>query len=125
MPRMSKKRKLEWQFFLSHRNRMTYNPLCRKCVHGCKQSFRDVVIDLPTQSVQTGEKELLMSNEKVVNINAANNAVPLPVQGGERPTLVKKIGKTTYKVTIHFSSTNRETMSDKIKRILRNEISRM
>ena len=76
-------------------------------------------------SVQTGEKELLMSNEKVVNINAANNAVPLPVQGGERPTLVKKIGKTTYKVTIHFSSTNRETMSDKIKRILRNEISRM
>jgi hypothetical protein len=78
---------------------------------------------LPALSIQTGEKELLMSNEKVVNINAANNAVPLPVQGGERPTLVKKIGKTTYKVTIHFSSTNRETMSDKIKRMLRNEVS--
>ncbi len=47
MPRMSKKRKLEWQFFLNHRNRMTYNSLCRKCVHGCKQSFRAVVMDCP------------------------------------------------------------------------------
>ena len=66
-----------------------------------------------------------MSNEKIVNINAANNTVPLPVQRDDRPTLIKKIGKTTYKVTIHFSSTSRETMSDKIKRMLRNEIQRM
>jgi len=47
MPKMSKKRKLEWQFFLNRRNRMTYNLLCRKCVHGCKQSFRAVVMDCP------------------------------------------------------------------------------
>ena len=47
MPRMSKKRKLEWQFFLNYRNRMTYNPLCRKCAYGCKQSFRAVVMDCP------------------------------------------------------------------------------
>lgn len=47
MPRMSKKRKLEWQFFLNHRSRVTYNDLCRKCVHGCKQSFRSVVMDCP------------------------------------------------------------------------------
>ena len=50
MPRMSKKRKLEWQFFLNHRNRMTYNPLCRKCAYGCKQSFRAVVMDCPRYS---------------------------------------------------------------------------
>ena len=56
---------------------------------------------------------------------AANGATSLPVQGGELPTLVKKIGKTTYRVTIHFSATSRETMSDKIKRMLRNEVSRM
>lgn len=37
-------------------------------------------------------------------------------------TLVRKIGKTTYRVMIHFSATSWETMSDKIKRILRNEI---
>ena len=36
MPRMSKKRRLEWSFFLNHRNRITYNDLCRGCTHGCK-----------------------------------------------------------------------------------------
>ena len=71
------------------------------------------------------EKELSMNNENTVNINAADSTSSLPVQGNERPALVKKIGKTTYRVTIHFSATNNENMSDKIKRMLRNEISRM
>jgi CO dehydrogenase/acetyl-CoA synthase alpha subunit len=47
MPRMSKKRKLKWQFFLNQRNRITYNPLCRKCVHGCKQSFQARIVECP------------------------------------------------------------------------------
>ena len=34
MPRMSKKRRLEWSFFLNHRNRITYNDLCRGCTRG-------------------------------------------------------------------------------------------
>ena len=46
MPRMSKKRKQELSFYLNDRGRVTYNELCRKCQHGCKQSFRAVVIDL-------------------------------------------------------------------------------
>ena len=41
------------------------------------------------------------------------------------PALVKKIGRTTYIVRIHFSETSRETMSDKIKRMLKNEIRQM
>jgi hypothetical protein len=41
----------------------------------------------------------------------------------EKPDLVKKIGKTTYEVKVHFSPTARETMSDKIKRMLKNEVS--
>lgn len=45
MPRMSKKRKLEWQFFLNRQNRMTYNFLCRKCAYGCKQSFRAGIVE--------------------------------------------------------------------------------
>ena len=44
MPRMSKKRKYELSFYLNDRGRVTYNELCRKCQHGCKQSFRAVVI---------------------------------------------------------------------------------
>ena len=47
MPRMSKKRRLELSFFLNERNRVTYNELCRKCCHDCKQSFRAVVIECP------------------------------------------------------------------------------
>lgn len=44
---MSKKRRLEWSFFLNDRNRVTYNELCRRCRHDCKQSFRAVVIECP------------------------------------------------------------------------------
>ncbi len=39
--------------------------------------------------------------------------------------MVKKIGKTTYKVHVHFSNTSTETMSDDIKRMLKNEIQQM
>ena len=47
MPRMSKKRKEEWAFFLNDRSRIAYNALCRKCVYHCKQSFRAAVIVCP------------------------------------------------------------------------------
>ncbi len=43
----------------------------------------------------------------------------------DAPAMVKKIGKTTYKVHVHFSNTSTETMSDKIKRMLKNEIQQM
>ena len=45
MPKMSKQQKEEWAFFLNERNRITYNDLCRKCVHDCKQSFRVEIIE--------------------------------------------------------------------------------
>ena len=38
------------------------------------------------------------------------------------PSMVKKIGKTTYRVRVHFSTTSTETMEDKIKRLLREEV---
>lgn len=66
-----------------------------------------------------------MSNKNTTNISTVNSAVPLPMQGDECLVLVKKIGKTTYRVTIHFSTTNLETMSDKIKRMLRNEMQQL
>ena len=57
-----------------------------------------------------------MCNENMTQ-NAARSKVPEEV-----PVLIRKIGKTTYKVRIHFSNTSTETMSDKIKRMLKNEI---
>jgi len=36
----------------------------------------------------------------------------------ETLALVKTIGKTTYIVTVHFSETARETVADKLKRLI-------
>ena len=53
-------------------------------------------------------------------------ADPAPARAPEDPpALIKKIGKPTYKVRVHFSKTSTETMSDKIKRMLKNEIQQM
>ena len=50
-------------------------------------------------------------------------ADPTPASALEdAPALVKKIGRTTYVVSVHFSKTSTETMSDKIKRMIKREI---
>ena len=41
------------------------------------------------------------------------------------PTVRKPIGKTTYIVRAHFSQSATETMEDKIKRLLREEVRKM
>ena len=50
--------------------------------------------------------------------NTATNSTPCP-------TVRKQIGKTTYIVRVHFSETAKETMEDKIKRMLREEVRKM
>jgi len=46
---------------------------------------------------------------------------PLTIKGTEQHAIVKKIGNTTYQVKIHFSTTSKESMSDKIKRLIIND----
>jgi hypothetical protein len=41
-----------------------------------------------------------------------------PREGG---TFTKRIGSTNYRVSVHFSKTSRETMHDKILRLIKNE----
>ena len=41
------------------------------------------------------------------------------------PALVRTIGKTTYKVRVHYSTTSTETKGDKIQRMLKNEVRQM
>ena len=57
--------------------------------------------------------------------------IPLPVTEGSNappaqdappPALVQRIGNTIYEVSFHFSTTSRETMSDKINRLIRHEL---
>ena len=45
MPRLSKKEKQEWDFFINPKTgRRTYNKFCRKCHNDCKQSYRAVIV---------------------------------------------------------------------------------
>lgn len=37
-------------------------------------------------------------------------------------TVKRKIGKTTYELSLHFSQTNTERMSDKVMRLLENDL---
>jgi len=59
----------------------------------------------------------IMNNEKM-NMAAVTTKE-------DKPDLIKKIGKTTYKVKVHFNPKARETMSEKIVRMLRNEVSQL
>ncbi|MCI1269062.1 MAG: hypothetical protein LKG21_04075 [Ruminococcus sp.] len=56
MPRMSKRNKLEWSFFLSENGRRNYNILCRHCREECKQSFRTVVIECRKYASKRGKE---------------------------------------------------------------------
>lgn len=38
-------------------------------------------------------------------------------------TVKRKIGKTTYELSLHFSQTSTERMSDKVMRLLENDLS--
>ena len=57
-----------------------------------------------------------MENENMTVDTANTSAAPIPTTQDNPPALVKKIGKMTYIVRIHFSETSTETMEDKRKR---------
>ena len=46
-------------------------------------------------------------------------------QQSSEPMFRKTIGKTTYLVSVHFSLTSKETIKDKIMRLLRGEVMKM
>ena len=49
-----------------------------------------------------------------------------PVSQSDTPPCIRKtIDKTTYVVKVHFSETAKETLEDKIKRMLREEVRKM
>ena len=53
-------------------------------------------------------------------MNTDNTTTTTPK--AEQPDLVKRIGKTTYRVKVYFNPNSKETITDKIFRLLRNEI---
>ena len=56
-------------------------------------------------------------------MTTAVDTASTPASGEENPpAMIKKIGGMTYIVRVHFSTTSKETFSDKVKRMLRNEV---
>ena len=52
--------------------------------------------------------------------NAENSAAIMPA-GAEPITLLRRIGQTTYMVTVRFSESSKETAEDKILRLVEQE----
>ena len=42
--------------------------------------------------------------------------------GDQQPGIIQKYGNTTFEVYVHFSKTSKETLTDKIMRLIRNDI---
>lgn len=40
MPKMSNRKKAEFDFFLNKHNRIEYNKKCKQCINNCKQSHK-------------------------------------------------------------------------------------
>lgn len=77
---------------------------------------------MPDGAAPPGERSAMSEETRTMQ---AADAATVSRAPENTPAMVKKIGKTTYKVHVHFSNTSTETMSDKIKRMLKNEIQQM
>ena len=55
MPRMSKKKRLEMNFFINAKGRIEYNRLCRACVNDCKQSHKAELVSCPQYKSKRSE----------------------------------------------------------------------
>ena len=53
----AKRGSMSFPFTSIDRGRVTYNELCRKCQHGCKQSFRVVAVDCPRYLSKRAKKK--------------------------------------------------------------------
>ena len=53
------------------------------------------------------------------------NATAIQTANNTQSCFRKTIDKTTYVVRVYFSETSKETMQDKIKRLLREEVAKM
>jgi len=54
------------------------------------------------------------------------NIIPFYHEGGKTATagtFARRIGNTVYRVGVHYSSTSKETINDKIARLVKNDIS--
>ena len=57
-------------------------------------------------------------------MNNIDNTIAVTTVNNDRtPSLIRTVGKKTYEVYVYFSDTSTETFTDKIMRLIRNEVS--
>lgn len=61
------------------------------------------------------------TNEQKGADTMQTNTVPKEQTPSEPRSFTKRIGSTNYRVSVHFSKTSRETINDKILRLVKNE----
>ena len=71
--------------------------------------FQTAVNPYPIFTARKARKGLTMNTDKTTTAKA------------EQPHFEKRIGKTTYRVKVHFNPNSKETITDKIMRLLRND----
>jgi hypothetical protein len=55
----------------------------------------------------------------------AENGAAKNAQSERKPIrLLRRIGSTTYEVTVHYSNENKDTMADIVRRVLEREVDR-
>ena len=55
-------------------------------------------------------------------MQSVTNAAKKPERQAEPQILLKRVGSTRYKVAVHFSKTSKETVGDKIIRLIKSEV---
>lgn len=63
-----------------------------------------------------------MDNVQDENIQVLSETNNKAIQNTTLPHLSKMIGNTTYEVYIHFSETSKESLIDKINRLIQNDV---
>ena len=110
MPRMSKKDKLYWAFFIDPATgRRKFNRICRCCTHSCMQSFRAELICCPDYlgkrskagrtgseaGKQKGSKSKEIGPKKVFDGETLEGGMQEAIQSKKQPEYATKRNKKT------------------------------
>ena len=68
-------------------------------------------------------KETYMNNDKTTITTATRAKTPPRSMDGKPPTITRRIGNTTFEINVYFSETSKETFTDKVLRLIQNDVS--
>ena len=76
----------------------------------------DFLLNKPITAAAHARKDDYMQATNIIN-----TATPTVEQ--TRPQMTQRLSNTTYEVYLHYSQTSKETLTDKVMRLIRNDIS--